>query len=223
MNLLGIETATTHASVALTIAGKMYTAEEDTLKKHAEWVLDAIAGLLTQAGVALSDLDGIAFDAGPGSFTGLRIACAVAKGLAMGASLPVYPVSSVRAIAWGVRPHTPVLAVVDARMNAWYWGYFEEMQQMGETQVSAPQAITVPRDVSTGDAGLWLAGVGFEALQADLPQAIQSCLLGTQVVYPTAANILQVVSAGGIEKVSPAEATPIYIRQQVTQQGGSHG
>ena len=218
MKLLGIETASTHASVALAVAGNVYVAAEQTLKKHAEWVLEAIAGLLTQAEGELTDLDGIAFDAGPGSFTGLRIACAVAKGLAMGASLPLYPVCSLRAIASDVQKHTHVLAVIDARMHAWYWGYFEAGKQKGEIRVTSPQEI-----ICDDASPLWLAGVGFEALQAELPPPMQSRLVGTQMLHPTAQQLLQVVELGEIKPVNPVEATPFYVRQQVTQQGDKNG
>jgi tRNA threonylcarbamoyladenosine biosynthesis protein TsaB len=210
VNLLAIETATTRASVALKVADQYFVAEEPTLTKHAEWVLEAIRELLNRANVTLNSMNGIVFDEGPGSFTGLRIACSIAKGLAMGAQLSLYPVSSLEAIALGAQSHPQLLSVIDARMNAWYWGRFEAGKRVGNVTVSHPGEIDWPEANA-----VWLAGVGFEDRLEDLPPTLRTKLIGYETVYPTAERLLLAVAQGHIAAVSAEEARPNYVRQRV--------
>lgn len=126
MNLLAIDTSTELASVALLYNGRLASREQGAQRQHAQLLLPMIEELLTSAGIELKQLDGIVFGEGPGSFTGLRIACSIAKGLAYAANLPLYPVSSLLAIASqeNIQEGTAVLSVIDARMNQLYWGYY---------------------------------------------------------------------------------------------------
>jgi tRNA threonylcarbamoyladenosine biosynthesis protein TsaB len=92
-------------------------------------LLPQIRQLMQQAGVELAQLQAIAFGSGPGAFTGLRTACAVAQGLALGAALPVLPVDSLLIVAEGVRTEhrdapTDIDVVMDARMGEVYAGRY---------------------------------------------------------------------------------------------------
>ena len=131
MNLLAIETSTENASVAVSFEGKFYSEEYLGAQSHAQCILPAINQLLEKIDITFSDLDGIVFGRGPGSFTGLRVACSLAKGLAYAQNLPVYPVSTLDAIRAAVlfenesigSRASVVLALIDARMNQVYWSY----------------------------------------------------------------------------------------------------
>ena len=100
MNLLAIDTSTEHATVAVTAHGELFSEEQGSMRQHAQFLLPMVERMLGLAGLSLTQLDGIVFGRGPGSFTGLRIACSVAKGLAYAHDLPLYPVSSLAAIAY---------------------------------------------------------------------------------------------------------------------------
>ena len=93
MKLLALET-TQACSVALLNGDKMTARDDEQPRSATQRVLPMVQGLLSDAGLAMTDLDAVAFGRGPGGFTGLRIAAGVAQGLALGASLPVVPVSS---------------------------------------------------------------------------------------------------------------------------------
>ena len=128
MTLLAIDTSTERATVALAVGDTVFHDEKHNVREHAQCLLPMINGLLEKAAVSLSQLDGIVFGCGPGSFTGLRITCSMAKALAYAHDLPLFPVSSLAAIANKVyhvtenlKPDTHVLAMLDARMQQVYF------------------------------------------------------------------------------------------------------
>ncbi len=224
MNLLAIDTSTELASVALAVGDEIHSEEQGHLRQHAQFLLPMIDRLLAIAQLRLNQLDGIVFGRGPGSFTGLRITCSVAKALAYAHDLPLFPVSSLLAIATAVyqaettlAPETRVLAMLDARMHQVYWGCFARDSVESSEQVSSATDIILPLDTP-----LILAGVGFESYIAQLPQSIQAQTMKQHVVFPHARAMIQVVQSGQIQTVSAQEALPVYVRNQVVQ-GGSCG
>ncbi|MFT4059932.1 MAG: tRNA (adenosine(37)-N6)-threonylcarbamoyltransferase complex dimerization subunit type 1 TsaB [Legionella sp.] len=215
MNLLAIDTATELASVALLYGNELLHKEQDSQRTHAQFLLPMIDVLMAEAGASMSQLDGIVFGCGPGSFTGLRIACSIAKGLAYAHDLDLFPISSLAAITWGarkqIRKDMPVLAVLDARMHEMYWAYYPQGQFKAEEQVSAVAAITVLDKHS-----LLLAGIGSEEYWADFPETLKAQITTRIEVYPNAAAMIELMQATSIQAVSVEEAKPVYVRNQVT-------
>ena len=148
MNLLAIDTATEACSVALSGAGdtilERYQIEP---RGHSNLVLTMTEDVLLEAGISRHDLDGIAFDSGPGSFTGIRIGLGVAQGLALALDLPLLGVSSLMALAEGSGVNA-VLPAIDARMGEVYWGRLAQDKESvegwvwrDEARVSTPAAV----------------------------------------------------------------------------------
>src|SRR5574337_329913 len=98
-NILTIESATEACSAALSVDGRIMERSEIAPRRHAELILPMIESLLAEAGLARTQLDGIAVGCGPGAFTGVRLAIAVAQGLALALDIPIVPVSSLAALA----------------------------------------------------------------------------------------------------------------------------
>ncbi len=220
MNLLAIDTSTETATVALSIGNELVCEEQPSLRQHAQVLLPMIERLLAATSSSLKQLDAIAFGRGPGSFTGLRIACSIAKAMAYAHDLPLYPVSSLSAIAWGAHEienqnrQAKILAVLDARMKEYYWGCFSPQEFVCEEKVTAPEMIELGAD------SIILAGVDFDVslFNADLQQRI----VQQSVIYPEARFMIKLVRAGAATPVSAADALPVYVRNQVTQ-GESRG
>lgn len=220
--LLAIDTSTDKASIALLVDGLSLSEEQDSQKTHAQMLLPMIDRLLAKADQRLSQLDGIVFGCGPGSFTGLRIACSIAKGLAYSQDLPLFPVSSLAAIAWAARQElqdskTRILSVLDARMNEMYWSFFPELSYQAEEQVNKPEDIFIPQDEP-----IVLAGVGIETYWARVPEAIQSVVKQKLNLFPKASAMIDMVNALEIPAIPAEQAQPVYVRNQVTQ-GDSRG
>ncbi|MEO7775503.1 MAG: tRNA (adenosine(37)-N6)-threonylcarbamoyltransferase complex dimerization subunit type 1 TsaB [Steroidobacteraceae bacterium] len=226
MKILALDTATGCCSTALHIGATLLVREEQTDRGHAQLILPMIDALLAEAGIRLGALDAIAFGRGPGAFTGLRLAASVTQGLAFAASLPVLPVSDLRAVALrGARlarqqsvRFTQVLVCQDARMREIYTARFapdtnELMRESEPERVIPPDQLNVPGDGFIG------AGSGFaeyaEAL-AGVSAALALCL---PQCGPHAREIAELGAAdlrrgGGL----PADAAqPVYLRDDVAR------
>ena len=152
MQILALDTSTAWLSVAVFDGRSAIVVRERAGTASSERLLPLTAQVLTEAATGVDRLAGIAYGAGPGSFTGVRIACGVVQGLAFGAELPVFGVSSLAAIAqtaWRTRRWPRVLACLDARMGQVYVASYARNDngwaRIGDVQVKKPDAVT-PED-----------------------------------------------------------------------------
>jgi tRNA threonylcarbamoyladenosine biosynthesis protein TsaB len=189
VRILGVDTATSTASVAL-IEDEALLAEEiygaaapgETKKNHAEIILPLIQSLLSRARVALADLSGIAVSIGPGSFTGLRIGLATVKGLVYDSGLPAVGVSTLLATAaTTARSDGAVCALLDARKREVYFGLFRwEGKTLcaigGETVTSIQSAVESLRPHASAGAPLLAVGDGARVYEKILRDALDGGL-----------------------------------------------
>jgi tRNA threonylcarbamoyladenosine biosynthesis protein TsaB len=221
MNLLAIDTSTEQASVALLVNGVISCEEQGSQKTHAQVLLPMIDRLVVNAGSSLNRLDGIVYGCGPGSFTGLRIACSIAKGLAYAHDLDLIPVSSLSAIAWAARKQLkeqdmPVLAVLDARMNELYWAFYTNNYHAVE-KVNKAHEMQLPDSSS-----IIVAGTGIDPYWESIPELIKARVSHKLSLFPSASAMIELVCTLDIKPISIAKAQPVYVRNQVTQ-GDSRG
>jgi len=217
MNLLALDTSTEACSCALSIAGELRERSLIAPRRHAELILPMADELLAEAGIRPQQLDGLAFGCGPGSFTGLRIACGVAQGIAFAADIPVAPISSLATLAQAA-PAQQVLAAIDARMHEVYWGQYIRdadglMCLMGEESVCAPQQVNPPA------TGHWY-GVGSGWLSYT---SVLQTVLGDKLShyagerYPQAQAMIPLALAAFANGhvVTAEHAVPVYLRNKV--------
>ncbi len=216
MKLLALESSTDLFTAALFLEGCIVEREGARGVSHSEIALPLVQALLDEQGVALADLDGIAFGAGPGAFTGLRLACSVAQGLAVGAALPVIGVGSLEALALGAGAG-PVYVCTDARMNEAYCAAFQVSGESVATiiapSVAAPDKVPVPPGLGWLGCGSGFAAYG-DALAARLAPAISRIDASAR---PRAAALLRLAAprfARG-EGIDAALAAPLYVRDKV--------
>jgi tRNA threonylcarbamoyladenosine biosynthesis protein TsaB len=216
MRILSFDTSTEWLSVAAGDGASWSTHLERAGSANSERILPAIDTVLADAGWRLADLDGIAFGAGPGAFTGVRIACSVAQGLALGAQLPVVPIPTLLALAqeaWRDHGATRVFACLDARMREVYLAFY--VRHGGDWRVECEPAVIKPADVPV-PAGAWDGeGDGFAAYVelALLPGVVRA----HASTLPTARAIGELAfplfERG--QGVPASQARPLYIRQRV--------
>jgi tRNA threonylcarbamoyladenosine biosynthesis protein TsaB len=218
MLMLSLDCSTEWCSAAVGDGTQWHARDEHAGHAHSERLLPMVRSVLGDAGFALGQLDGIAFGAGPGSFTGIRIGCGVAQGLALGADLPVVAVPTLDALAQEARrAHgwTSVVACLDARMREIYVACYEaegdHWRALTEPVASPPETLRLPlRQGSVGGAGNGFAA--YPALAAQLGLAAVDASL-----RPTARAIAELalprLAAG--EGVEAAMALPRYVRHRV--------
>ncbi len=222
MILLAIETATEACSVALAIDGAVRERFELAPRRHAELALPWIDALLAEAGVARRSIDAIAVGRGPGAFTGVRLAVALAQGLALGLDRPLLPVSSLAALALGARaqPGERVLAAVDARMGEIYLGACR-VGEDGLPQALMDEALCAPAQPVLPEGGDWIGiGTGFAAVDGALASALDGRLRRVQPeAWPHAAEVARLGLAAHArgQSVAPESVEPAYLRDKVAE------
>lgn len=216
MKLLALDTSTEFLSLALWQDGQVIVRERLAGQQHSSLVLPLLADLLAEAGCSLKALDGIAFGEGPGSFTGLRIACGITQGLAFGAALPVIGVCTLEALAQQSGADK-VITCLDARMNEVYHAVYCRNERGWEAVV--PPGLYPPEQVPLVEGEGWCAiGSGFDAFGAVLSPLYASRINQTiPGAFPLARHMAELAAprfARGEGK--PAhEAAPLYIRNKV--------
>lgn len=220
LKLLAFDTSTDAMSVAVAHGDRVWTHTGAGGAQASATLIPAIQALLAQAGLTLAGLDAIVFGRGPGAFTGLRTACAVAQGLAFGAGVPVLPVDTLLAVAEAARAQLApqaglrVLALLDARMDEVYSAAYawdgRHWTPRGELAVGRPEALALPDDAP----GWVLAGNAFAAYGERLPPGLPRL-----EVLPTAEALLRLAPAllAAGQAVPAEQAMPRYIRDKVAQ------
>ena len=213
MKLLAFESSCEHASVALNLDGDISTRRLDGHANHSEHMLVLVRSLLADAGVGVGMLDAVAFGTGPGAFTGLRLACGLAQGLALGAGLGVIPVCSLAALAMR-SPLPQTLAATDARMGEIYYGRYR-VEHDRVIELSAP-ACCAPA-VLPRPEGEWF-GVGSAfAVHGEALAFVRATLAGCDpLAVPDAEAVSRLAAARGKAGIIAAEqAAPLYVRDKV--------
>lgn len=207
MRVLALETATHRLSVAYWDDGVVVEKAVELPNGGSEWLLPAALALLDEAGITMKALDAIAFGAGPGSFTGLRLAAGCAQGLAFGLDLPVIGVNTLAALALASGEQR-VFACLDARMNEVYVAAYDRGVEILAPKVCPPERAALPE----GDD--WVGcGDGFASHAARLP----AFRTRRPELRPTAAAVARLAApklARG-EGVDAALAAPLYVRDKV--------
>lgn len=219
--LLALDAASETLHLGLAVGGRRLLRALPGGARASATLLPGLLGLLDEAGIALETLDAVAVGRGPGAFTGVRAACAVAQGLAFGAGRPVLVLDTLQAVAEDARAQgagATVWVAVDARMGETYAApYHHDGVQW--------QALSVP---SLRDPGALARHIVADPAQ---PQVAGSSLLAHPAAWaevpaphwPHAVPRAEALLALGElawtrgEMLDPAQALPLYVRDKVAQ------
>lgn len=231
--ILALESATEACSAALWIDGAVESRYQVTPNQHTQHMLPMVLQLLSQAEISLNALDAVAFSQGPGSFTGVRIATAVAQGLALGIDRPLIGISTLLAMAQGayrLQSTQQVVAAIDARMQQLYWGSYQ--RHADEWHQYSPEALLTPSEASVSlstHLGHWIGvGTGWRAYPQLLPEKLAagdsvvektprlSIMIG-DLLFPHAQDLLPLAAVAWKrgEVTSAAQARPCYLRNNI--------
>lgn len=216
MRLLAFETSTEACSVAVLVDGVVHERFEIAPRRHTELALPWAEALLAEAGISRRQLDAIAVGRGPGAFTGVRLAIALAQGIALGLDLPVLPVSTLAALASQAAGERRV-AAIDARMGEVYLGCFAA--EGDELRAVSAEVVLKPEAAQLADGAGWHGvGTGFAAADGMLATRWQGRLAAVDATaLPHAADVARLAAlafARG-EGLSPERLEPAYLRNDV--------
>jgi tRNA threonylcarbamoyladenosine biosynthesis protein TsaB len=213
MIILALETANDPGSVALWRDGIVDGRACPATGSNSETLLPLAGLALAEAGLGFDQIDAIAFGSGPGSFTGLRVACGVAQGLAIARDLPLIAIGSLEAMA-AASGGERVIVALDARMGEVYFALFDRGELVGEVGVYPPESVPLPT------SGRWLAcGNGFSVYPA-LRERVSPWVDAWQLERAPSAEAVVRLAAPRLargERIDPAEAGPLYVRNKVAK------
>ena len=216
MNLLAIETSGARGSVALSVGERLLERTIPTPREQTELVLPLVRELLDAGAVELSGLDAIVFGRGPGSFTGLRVAAAVAQGLALASGRPLIGISSMAAVAqqgFAVFGIEAALVCVDARMGEVYHGFYRVRRGIAECE--GAEALAAPGRVPVPASSDWSAlGTGFEVYESTFAEHSARADRVVADIVPRGCDLIPAARAEAAAGrfIAPAQALPIYLR-----------
>ena len=226
MKLLALDTSTEQLSIAVQHGDLVWCHRGAGGAQASRRLIPEVLGLLAQADLNLSALDALVVGRGPGSFTGVRTACAVAQGLAFGAQLPVLGLDTLKALAPPVRAQDPqatrVLAVLDARMQQVYAAAYEwhanDWLTVRAPGLFDPADLSLPADWAD-DPQVWVTGNAHDAL-VDAPgvlHGLHNIHRRILVGVPDAQSLLQLAPMAWArgEAVAAADLQPLYLRDKV--------
>ena len=219
MLILAFETSAKAASVALTENGKLLgESYQNTGLTHSQTLMVMAEDALKQCGKTAADVQAVAVAAGPGSFTGVRIGVAAAKGFAWGAEIPCYGVSTLEAMAESLGVYEGlVCACMDARRNQVYNAVFSAEGGV-LTRVTEDRAIALSdlkEELKNTQKPIFLVGDGanlcYNTLRVDVPNLI---LPPEHRIHQRAVGVAILAQRFADAGIAPSggELTPNYLR-----------
>ncbi len=208
MLILAIDTALDACSAALfdSEANRVVAVETEVIGKgHAERLMAMISAVMTKASVDFNAIDRIGVTVGPGSFTGIRVGLATARGLALAAGKPVVGVSTLEAIAREASTDKPFMVALDARRGELY----TQLYDGNHSAISDPQLLTIAEATTALTAALkpQVFGSGAPLLAEAQPSATIQVLGLT--AYPDIENVARITAVTAAQSEPPK---PLYLR-----------
>ena len=215
MKILSLDTSTEYMSLGLKIDEDFYSINIKAGQTHSEIVLPEIKKLLSEHQLTITDLDAVAFGRGPGSFTGIRIACGIAYGLGYGASIPVIGVNNLLALA-EASGKDKVVSGIDARMGEIYLSaYIKEGKTFSEPML---EGVYKPHELpQLKGLGWTLVGNAIETYEKQMKdhfgQQIEEVIFGPYEVVESISKLAMPFIKNKLFKLIHAE--PLYLRNKV--------
>lgn len=216
--LIAIETATDSGSIAIgrgsDVVGEVVIG---TRSRHAESLLPALDFLMRSAHMQRSDIRGVVVGAGPGSFTGVRVAAATARGLAAGLDVPFYAWSSLAALAITIVTPGVICTVFDARRGEVYAACHERQGHRDDLRTIFESEVMHVDDLRARTDGLDVIWVGDGARR----YADALGIAAPTPAFPRATGLLRLAAAdpdAGLIR-DPASWEPVYLRASGAERG----
>lgn len=223
-NLLALDTSNQYCSIAVQAHGKILARHELSEQKHSAMILPMVRELLASADVTLTDLDAIVVGVGPGGFTGVRLAVAVAQGWAFAMNKPVLAHSSLEAMAVAafVQGALDVIVGMDARMKQVYWAHYQfiDGQLHTRTAPSLDDVAIFTEHIRVLQEPCAVVGNAHQAFAEVAQMCVQNNHVNIAEIdhsAPHAEHLLPVANVAWREgrAIPPEQLQPLYVRDKV--------
>ncbi len=219
MKLLALDTATTACSVACWSSGSIIAGREELAnRRQAEILMPMVNAVMGEADFDYANLDLIAVTIGPGSFTGVRIGLATARGLALASNVPLVGITTLEALAAAPTPDEQqgrvILSTPDARRDQVYGQFFQEDgQAVGAPFATAAKTLPDRLMQTLGERPpLLLIGSGADIAAKILDTCGQDYLKSASPPHPQAATIATHIARSGHDITAIKPVAPLYLR-----------
>ena len=224
MNILALDSSQEVLSAALAMGEDLWYSEINAGRRHSELMMDCVDWLFKSAGIAPNELNLVACMKGPGSFTGLRIAYAAAKGLAMALEIPLRAIPTLECMArhlsfWpGI-----VLPVIDAKQGRFFTALYREGKLLGPYMDASPETLIeeIKGAKKNSEDKIILTGSGAPLFKSLLPPEKfrpDDILLDPQYGRGRARELLEITKCVIIEEVNDLDSGPLYLRKSDAEQ-----
>jgi len=216
MQILSIDTSGQILSIAILKKDVIELSEYPSGKMNSEKILPEIKAMMYRLSINFSDLDGIAFGAGPGSFTGIRIASGIAYGIAYSLNIPIVGINTLEALAT-LLDNRYCISCIDARMSQVYIGAYQ-LDNLGITTINEPGLYNpeILPDINLSEATI--IGSGVIIYKNQLAKKYKDINLNfIEKEFPLAGVIAKLALPRMNKNFNLDQAQPIYIRNKVAQ------
>ncbi len=221
-NILAIDTSSAYLSLGLQVGDKVYKYINKVDNKQSENIIPQIKVLLTEVGIAAKDITHIAYNQGPGSFTGLRVGLSVALGIAFGVNARLIPIPAFAIYALQAYELTKnlectrILVGLDARLNQLYFAGIDAktFEYFIEPKLTNPADIVLIDNMEN----MSTIGTGFTQYSDTLPDVVKQQVLPNLInpqAYPDATYLLKLANSGKFSEVPATQADLLYLRDKV--------
>lgn len=229
MNILAIDTASEYLSLALKVGSDSTYLFEKVGNLQSEFIIPKIQELLKQQGIAINDINAIAYNKGPGSFTGVRIGLSVAMGIALGLDIKLIPIPAFAILANNSIKHmqkklpsirfNSIIIGMDARLNQLYLAGINcsDMSYNLNPQLINPDDVAnilKENNINVDRHDIVFVGSGFKQYDTQLSELVAHGLF-LDLEYPNALIMLELIDQDLYLAVDVSTAEILYLRNKV--------
>lgn len=216
MNILAIDTANEYLSLAIKTTHKIFNYQEKIGNKQSEYILPAIQNLLTKAEINLNDISAIAYNAGPGGFTGLRIGLSCAISLAYSLDCKLYPIHMFQMYAYQVQTTSQyTIITLDAKLGQLYIAIFDQYNKsyaFAPTLIEPSQLNNIVNQYSNNSIAV---GNGWNLYSHLIETDILKNISYHEFEYPNANIMFEIINDKVITANDIHNAELLYLRNKV--------
>lgn len=216
MNILAIDTANEYLSLAIKTTDNIYNYQNKIGNKQSEFILPTINNLLNEANISINEISAIAYNAGPGGFTGLRIGLSTSLALSYSVGFELYPIHTFQIYAYNINTsHRYNIIVLDARLGQIYIAIIDKKFQCYAVDPVLATPSQINEIVIPYAENSVVLGNGWNLYKQDITPILFDTIEYLETNYPLASTAFKIIENGLVEPCKPQNAELLYLRDKV--------